>query len=95
MDETEIVSLIPKLFLMKDAKSKYEIVIELNMCLGGKSYKKVEELISYGFLEKIEVNPPKFEVTERCRDRIWKFFNNTPIGDDIMRMVEARKIIIG
>jgi hypothetical protein len=95
MKEPEILLYLPKLYFMKGQKNKYEILKELNLSGRGRDYDKVKEMIDMGFLNKVSDNPPTFEVTSDHKNRIWNFFRQTPIGEEIMRIIEDRKLVFG
>lgn len=101
MEEIEIMSLIPKLYFLKGKKSRYEVLKEIGLDIGGTQYKKFKEFIVLGFIEEIGngkdgniKNPPIYTVAGKCKERMWKFVQNTPMGECFIRMVKDNKIII-
>ena len=94
MDEVEILKILPKLYFVKGEKTKYALLLELKLGTSGTSFKKIAEFISMGFLDKIGSNPPTFVVNKKCRKRMRDFFENTPIGENIVMMIEDDRVVL-
>lgn len=98
MKKTDIITLLPVLhnldigkYKEKKAKglNKYQLIrILFDEGRSGNYYAKIEELIDMGFLEKVNDKPPEF-IPDKVK--IWEFFEETPIGDEILDMVRDHK----
>jgi len=101
MEEIEIVALLPKLYFIRPKKTRYDLLKILDLGIGGTQYKKMDEFLALCFIEKggdgvdgSIKNPPMYIITDKCRERMWKFVQNTPIGECFIKMVKDNKIII-
>ncbi len=93
MNKNDIVKFLPSIHNMdtKEPKkrgligySKYQILKICNEDINKGNYKKVNECIDMGFLKKVNDDPPEFIPD---KNKIWKFWKNTPSGQESKKMI--------
>ena len=86
MNQDDLVKILPALYnKIRKPKSRYEILKILGIPTSTQNYKKIDECRDMGFL-KCDT-PNQFTAD---RERIWDFWNKTPIGKEIFAMFDTR-----
>lgn len=99
MNKTDILSILPAIHNIDKKKmkhgengfSKYQVLKILKLDNSKGNYKKINDCIDMGFLSQVNHNPPEFLPD---REKIWKFWNETPIGIEAKKMLEDHAVVL-
>lgn len=88
----DLIKILPKIYnLIDKPTSRFEILRKIGLDPNTKkNYTKIDECIDMGFLQREKLNSQTFKADKK---RIWHFWNETPIGKDIMKMVDSNSLL--
>ena len=91
MNEMDIIRILPALYnLISKPMTRYDILKKLGLQPNtARNYKKIDECIDMGFLKKKD---PSTQLFVADRERIWRFWKQTPIGKIIFDMFNDRTV---